>query len=504
MKSLCVLLTGAVLPGLAGCAHYAAAGDEVSQAVEQWHRTRADEVRGPSGPGGGQGRVPLTGEEGAGGRDAEDVIDSTEATLSDYVAQALERNPSVKAAIAHVQAKLERIPQVTSLSDPVLRAIVRPEPIQTAAGDMYFTLGVGQKFPLPAKLDRAGRMAAADVRMAIEQLNATRLRVIADVEKAYYRLYLTDRSIELAEANRRLLEELEGVVASQYRVGRVQQEDLLRVQMELSSLRNDESRYRRQRESAAAALNQLLDRSSVLSLPETRPIGLTRIDASVEELMRLAGEHNPELAALVHQSERDRAAVELADLGYWPEMDLGVEWTYVEPRDAARPPINPETGSRPLPIRKSEAGDDNWALGVQFNVPIWFERIEAAKREARMRLEKTRHEMRAATNLVHFRIHDAWVQVQTVQDTIRLLQSTLLPQARQTYEVSLASYQGGKADFLTVIENWRLALDFELMLHREMAALETAYSALQREVGLELVRREWAAAEPADVQEHER
>jgi len=79
--------------------------------------------------------------------------------LEAYIREALERNPAVQAAVANVEARLEKIPQVTSLPDPILRAIVRPEPIQTAAGDVYFTLGVGQKIPLPAKLDRAGRAA---------------------------------------------------------------------------------------------------------------------------------------------------------------------------------------------------------------------------------------------------------------------------------------------------------------------------------------------------------
>jgi hypothetical protein len=52
----------------------------------------------------------------------------------------------------------------------------------------------------------------------------------------------------------------------------------------------------------------------------------------------------------------------------------------------------------------------------------------------------------------------------------------------------LTAYQAGKSDFLTVIDNWRRLLDFELMLHREVAGLETAFSQLQREVGLQLVR----------------
>ena len=413
--------------------------------------------------------------------------------LQAYIREALERNPSIQAAVANVEATLEKIPQVTSLPDPFLRTVVRPEPIQTAAGDMYFTLGVGQKIPLPAKLDHAGRAAAAEVRMAIERLNAARLKVIADVEHAYYRLYLTERSIELTKAHTQSLENLEQVLASQYRVGRVEQQDLLRIQTEIAKLRDDESRLGHRRASAGAALNQLLDYPPGRELLTTQPISPQTFDADVDQLIALAAKHSPELAVLTHRAERDREAIELARLAHWPDATIGFEWTYTKPRDPFIPPINPDTGVRPPYSDKSDKGDDNWALMLRFNLPIWLDRIEAAKREARQRLQTTQREKQAALNMIAFRVYDAWVKVQTQEDTIRLLESTLIPQARQTYDVSLTAYQAGKADFLTVIDNWRRLLDFELMLHREVADLETAFSELQREVGLQLIREEIAS-----------
>ncbi|MGB2987720.1 MAG: TolC family protein [Phycisphaerae bacterium] len=403
-----------------------------------------------------------------------------------YVREAVERSPAVLAATADAQAKLARVTQATALPDPILRLAVRPEPIQTAAGDVHFVLGVGQKIPLPAKLDRAGRIATAEVRMAIERLNAARLQVIADVEQAYYRISLTDRSIELTRAHRVSLENLEQVVATQYRVGKAEQHDLLRVQTEIAKLRDNESRLAHRRTSAAAALNQLLNYPPTREFPATEPVHVQTFDADVEQLIALAVEHNPDLAILIHQAERDHEGVELANLGYWPDVTIGAEWTYIEPRDAFEPPNTP----RATVNRMSETGTDSWALMLQFNVPIWFDRIEAVKQEARSRLLRTQHQKRAALNQVTFQVFNAWTRVQTQQDTIDVLESTLIPQARQTYEVSLAAYQAGRSDFLAVIDNWRRLLDFELMLHREVAEFETAFSQLQREVGLQLVRDE--------------
>jgi len=475
-----------------GCSWHQPVEREVSQTIDAWQRPvfQSDSAKpGECSDRTASESAPGTGalEEGEGHNQTRPS--SSTPQLQPWITGALARNPAVLAAMADARTKLARVAQATALPDPFLRFAVRPEPIRTAAGDLHFTFGVGQKIPLPARLEHAGRIAEAEVRMAIERLNATRLQVIADVEQAYYRLYLTDRSIELTRAHRLSLENLEQVVAMQYRVGKAEQHDLLRVQTEVAKLRDNENRLAHRRTAAAAALNQLLDYPPTGEVPTTETVHVRAFDADVEQLVALAVEHNPELAILIRQAERDQEGVELSDLDHWPDVTIGAEWTYIEPRDAFEPPDAP----RGAVNRMSETGTDSWALMLQFNVPIWFDRIEAAKQEARSRLLQTRHRRQAALNMIEFRILDAWTRVQTQQDTIKLLESTLIPQARQTYDVSLTAYQAGRSNFLTVIDNWQRFLDFELMLHREVAELETAFSQLQREVGLQLVRDEIAA-----------
>ena len=285
------------------------------------------------------------------------------------------------------------------------------------------------------------------------------------MEHAFYRLYVVDRSIELTAAHRRSLENIEQVLASQYRVGRAEQQDLLRIQTEIAKLHDDESRLARRRSTTAAWLNQLIDYPPNRDVAETTPLSPRTINADVDRLMALAAEHNPQLAALVHQAERNQAEIELARLARWPDAAVGFEWTYTEPRDPFIPPINPETGAQPPYSSKSDQGDDNWGdhSAVQ-PADLGLTGLEAAEREARLKLERTEHDRQSAANRIAFEVYDAWTRVQSRQETAALLASTIIPQARQTYEVSLTAYQAGKADFLAVIDNWRRLLDFELSL----------------------------------------
>lgn len=464
---------------IAGCATFDATQRDVESATREWHRPRV-RLNNRSSQ---QLKQPAA-------RVAVEAPDSEiqPRPVDALIREALERNPGVQSAMADARAKLQRIPQVTSLPDPVIRAIVRPEPIQTAAGDMYFTLGVSQTFPMLAKLERAGNIAAAETRAALEQLDAKRVQLVSDVERAYWQVYRLDRFLEISRENRRVLEDLQGVVQTQYQVGKVPQQDLLRVQTELAKLRDDENRFALRRTAVVAALNQLRDRPSAMAVPETEPVVAPAVAVDVEELVTLASVHNPTLAGLQERIKQNREQIELANLGYWPDVTLGFDWNYVEGREPFIPPVNPQTGQRPPINRKSEAGDDNWAILLQMNAPIWTQRVEAAKREARQHLLATQNELRDTENMIAFRIFEAWSRVEAQQHTLSVLETELIPKSRQTYEVTLTAYQAGETDFISLIDNWRRWLDFELMRHRETVDLETAFADLQREVGLQLVR----------------
>lgn len=476
------LLIGAfVITRASGCATFDATQKDVENATRDWHRPQARLESRPPTP----MRQQATGVEfGV----SESVVPKR--PVDAFIHEALERSPGIQAAIAVARTKLHRIPQAMSLPDPMIRAIVRPEPIQTAAGDVFFSLGVTQTFPVLAKLEKAGNIAAAETLVALEQLAAKRVQLIADVERAYWQIYRLDRFIEITRENRRVLEDLEGVVKIQYQVGKVQQQDLLRVQTELAKLRDDDRRFALRRLAAVAALNQLRDRSSTLPVPTTEIVAAPEISVGVERLVALASAHNPSLAALRKRIEQNQQQIELASLGYWPDVTLGVEWNYLDGRKSFIPPFNPMTGRLPPINRRSEAGDDNWGIILQFNLPIWSQRVESAKREARQRLIVTRDELHDAENMIAFRIFESWSRLEAQQHTLEVLESELIPQSQQTYEVTLTAYQAGESNFVTLIDNWRRWLDFELMRHRETVDLETAFAELQREVGMQLVREE--------------
>jgi len=461
-----------------GCALYQDGAHEVSAYVMQRTEAREDVAEVYA-------KTPQATPDAAVPEDAS-VKPSSYKRLRDFIVLALEHNPDIKASEETARSRVERIRQVTALPDPFLNMKILPEPVRTAEGDNFFILGVSQKLPVPEKLDRAGRAAFEETRVALQEWQATRLRVIADIKRAYFQLYVIDRSVDVTQANQDLMRGLIDVARSQVAVGRRSQDDVLRAQVELSNLEAELITLRQRRISIVARLNEILDRQPQTEIETPDEFGIRDVDPAIDDLLKMAIDANPDLRRLQHQIERDRESLELAKLAYWPDFALGFEWISMQRRHGFRPPPNPTTGQRPIVSRMSEDGTDNWAITFGFSLPIWYDKIEGGIEEATRRLASSRQQYRSVENRVEFAVEDALERVGSQQDLARLFRDTIIPQAEQTYRVSQASYTAGTSDFLYVIDNWRKWLVFTIQYYRSMGDLERSVADLEQALGLSL------------------
>jgi len=407
-------------------------------------------------------------------------------TLREYILLALEQNPDIRAAEEMARMRAARVPQVTAPPDPKLVTRTLPRPTQLADGGNPFILGVSFDLPWPGKLDRAGRVALQEARMALQELQRTRLNVIADVKRAYFRIYILDRTIQVDLTNQDLLRGLIDAARAQVASGRRRQDDVLRAQVELSNLESQLVELRQERISVAALLNGVLNRPPATPIPTLDEFDVRSVDVTIEALLAAAAERNPDLRRFQEQIERDRQGVELARLGYWPDVMLGFEWMYMRPRAAFEPLPDPATGLRPDVDRLSEEGGDTYALVAGVSLPIWVAKIEGGIREARRRLLASQHEYAAAKNRVNAEIADALARVGAQRELAGLFKNTIIPQAQQAYEVSRAAYAAGASDFLFVIDNWQKWLAFSIQYHRALGELERSVADLEAAIGLSL------------------
>jgi outer membrane protein, heavy metal efflux system len=402
-----------------------------------------------------------------------------EAGLDDYVHVALTENPAIRQAIRRVQVLGWRVPQVTSLDDPMINLIPPTgDMIQTAAGMMEGSAGISQKIPFPGKLSARGRIVEESIRMALYDLAEVRIATVARVQKAYDAYYLAHVSIQITRESEGLLRQIRDVAAARYRSGTATQQDVLRAEVELYELVNRLITLEQERATAAALLNSLMDRAVDAPLPPPKEFELERVGWELPEAIASAVESNPGLARLQAQIERDLESIQLAKLGYFPDLTVGYNYTFIG-----------GTGVSPV-----ATGNDAWNLAFGINLPIWWQRLRARVLEANAQTLASVEGYEDLRNGLFFQIQDTLVKIDTQYRQAILFRDLIVPRAWQTVEVSTSAYQAGALEFTALIDNWRKWLDSLLAYQRSLAGLEQHFADLQQLIGIRVPRN---AAEPA-------
>jgi hypothetical protein len=92
-------------------------------------------------------------------------------------------------------------------------------------------------------------------------------------------------------------------------------------------------------------------------------------------------------------------------------------------------------------------------------------------------LAQSRKQFEATGQALQFRIKDDHLMAETSAQLAKLYGQTVIPQASLTLESSMASYETGTVDFLTVLMNYSTVVEYEMNYWEE---LQNYYLALSR------------------------
>lgn len=391
----------------------------------------------------------------------------TPVDVQGWVALALRTNPGLRGASLRVERLRSRARQVDSLDDPMLQVSPIGEMAQTAAGPVEWFASVSQKLPLPGKLDARQQMVLHDAAAAEQELAGLRLQVAADVRRAFWGYLYTHRAVAVVERDRALLVQFRDIAQVKYRAGTVEQQDVLRAEVELAGLDNELLTLGQRQASAAGMLNRLTDRPTDAAIPAPDTVPLETLDLDLEALLAAAADH-PRLSAIREEVARYRQQRRLARLDRYPDLTLSGGYS--------------EVGDEGLSAVAN--GDDQWFVGFGISLPLWQGKRDAAEREALVGVMEATARLAEEQNQLAFRVHDALARVEAQRGSVDLFESRMLPEARQAVEAAEGSYRAGRTDFLTLIDNARRLTELELMHQRATTQLQQDLADLRLAAGL--------------------
>jgi len=408
--------------------------------------------------------------------------------LGYYVQLALGQNPEILAAQRAINASSAVIPQVVSLDDPMLIDSFQPindHSVQTAAGRAPNTLSLSQKFPWFGKLDARGQIAEQDVQIAMTRLAQAELKVTEDVRLAYYEVQFNQRGIAIADEDAALLGDLLKIAEARYRTGAASQQDVLRAQVELNRIDDRLITLRRSLRQSQADLSKVLHVSPQSNLLTSSEIEIPSAPEHIEQLYQLAAECRPELHERLYAIQKSQRARDLAELNYYPDLTAGLGWQAVTDSNALSPVSN---------------GNDNLAVTLGVNLPIWRDKLDAGVREWEQRSLENARRYESTLDDTFRLIRRLMVQIDAIQQQLDLFKGSMIPKTEQALRVSTADYRVNKVDFQQLLDNWSDLLMFHLQVARLEANLAQTLASLERVVGCELASAPTSlpALEPAD------
>ena len=377
------------------------------------------------------------------------------ATADSVVAVAKRLNPTVAAASLDFDAAVHKIGTAGVLADPTL-ILEAWDVNRQGVGQRRF--GLEQEFKLWGKYGLERNIAQADADAIKFQGRAIVVELIAQVIAAHGEYNAAYETVSISTEIKRRYDEILALLRSRYGATSIDQQDVIKAEIEAATAEGDVIRRQGELKSATARLNALIGRPSLAPLAAPtgfragKVIGLTQVQA-------LARSANPLLALAGAQSNSAAQNKSLTDLNYYPNVTLGAK--YVQ-----RPGV-----------------EDTGEFLVGIKLPLQHEAKDAEQRSAGARLGAAQARNEALRLRIDGQIADAWFGVDALRKVIQIYASRQLPPSRSSVDNARNGFQAGSGDLSAVFESERRLRTVQLDLLKLKVELQSKYAEMERLAG---------------------
>ena len=388
--------------------------------------------------------------------------------IEELVKELIEHNPGIRAAQYRLDAATKRPSQMSTLPEPKLSfanfGVGHPFSRLRDSEFAYQGFGFTQEIPYPGKLALAGEEARREAESERAMYRAVVLDAVAQLKTTYYEWFGVSKAIEITRKNRDLLQRLERIARARYAVGKGLQQDVLKAQVEESTLAQQLEVLAQKKATLEVRIGSLLNAERSLGRPAD--IRLSPVTVGLEAILSTLDREAPRLKVRQAMIDSRAVAIERSKKDYRPDFGVNVQWM--------------KTGS---PFR------DYYMVTAEMEVPLYFwrkQRLGAEESVARFR--EARQNYLAERQELVFQIKDLFLTAKTSERLLALYQSGIIPQSSLSLESAVAGYEVGSVDFLTLMSNFMTVLTYEMQYYEELSKHEQALARLEALVDTPLTR----------------
>ena len=363
-------------------------------------------------------------------------------TLDAMAAEMLTANPDLDAARARVEMERSRIAQAWTPPAPTLTFRAMEFPWFRPGEAMYHNFELMQMVMFPTKSGIQRDIASLETAGAERSGDEDALALFAQLRTSRAMFWGARRMTTINAMNAGYLRQIVAAAESQYAVGAVSQQDVLKARVEQARIQNQEAEIQRMLTSAEAMLRATLNR------PADHPIGIVVVDSvlppirPVEELIRHSLANRPMLARDSLRIAQADLMVSMAKQEYIPDLTFGIER-----------------------VTMPMGGMNSWSVTAGITLPFapWTlfgraAKVDEANAERTMRTSMLRSSQVMAVSDVR----DADAAMRAAAIKVQTFEMSILPNLRQSLESALTEYQTGRTSFLMLLDSYRMYAEMQM------------------------------------------
>jgi outer membrane protein TolC len=391
--------------------------------------------------------------------------------VEQLIEEAIHNNPEILAAKQKWEVFRERVPQARALPDPMFGFGIISLPTNFSFRDEDMTMkeiSISQRFPFYGKRKLMGEMAESEAEAFSNEIQEKINRIIKEVKATYYDLSHNDRTTEVVQRNKKILEDFAKIAETRYAVGEGIQQDVLKAHVEVSKMVDELIMLDQRRRALEAKLIALLNRPPESPMGKPEEVEFRKLTVTVEELQKQAVGINPTLKAMKKMIEAKEKAYDLAKREYYP--DFNFKFAYGQ-RDNA-----PDMTRR-----------DMLTGMMELNIPIFYKTKQDRKvAERKADVLNWEAQYRAMKNELLFMVADMATMAHQRERQYELYRTGIIPQASLQMNSAMSAYRVGKVDFMTLVDSQMTLYRYELEYHQAITEYEKSVASLEAAVGKRL------------------
>lgn len=381
-------------------------------------------------------------------------------TLSEILAIAQEKNPSVAVFQSNIEAAMGELRSAKAYPNPDFEIGLGKGKALEQPGSAYErekSFGLGQSLEWPGKRIYRRKAAEAEVGVAQLEMEDFRLELAARVKEAFFDLLLAERIRQVTAKNLETAQALVNSAKLRVESGEAPELELIRARVEFLKATKDSRRAENRVAIAKAVFNGLLGGTLGARYEVTGESPGPEKSYDLAPLLDRALTRHPLI--LQRQKALDAAGYALSRERYSRMPDLTIRGSTSE-----------------------EIDKRSYAVGLSIPFPLLYQRqgeIATARAEqtrAQAQLEQTRAEL---TRL----ITQEYQNYRMAVDQLKVFEEGLLKQANEALRIAQLSYQQGESDLLNLLDAQRVQRTTLIEYHEAQFELQAAMARLEQVTG---------------------